>query len=84
MPRSRIRRKEALGPAPRRSAKKSDVSPRWVAPAMVTFFIIGLLWLAVYYITNGDLVGMRSIKAWNLVVGFAFIMVGFGLSTKWR
>lgn len=83
MPRSRIRRKEAYTAPPTRSSK-SAVSPRWVAPAMVTFFVLGLLWLSIYYITNGDLVGMRSIKAWNLAVGFAFIMVGFGLSTKWK
>ncbi len=51
---------------------------------MVTFFVLGLLWLATYYISNGDLVGMRSIGAWNLVVGFALIMVGFALATQWR
>lgn len=83
MPRSRIRRKEAFTPPPTRSARK-QVSPRWVAPAMVVFFVLGLLWLATYYISNGDLVGMRSIGAWNLVVGFALIMVGFALSTQWR
>ncbi len=83
MPRSRLRRKEAFTPPPTRSRKKT-VSPRWVAPAMVTFFVIGLLWLSVYYITNGDLVGMKEIGAFNLAVGFAFIMVGFVLATQWR
>ena len=83
MPRSRIRRKEAFTPPPTRSAKR-QVSPRWVAPAMVTFFLLGLLWLATYYISSGDMVGMRSLGAWNLAVGFALIMVGFALSTQWR
>lgn len=83
MPRSRIRRKEAYTPPPTRSAKKT-VSPRWIAPAMVAFFVLGLLWLSAYYISNGDLVGMRALGAWNLAVGFALIMVGFALSTQWR
>ena len=83
MPRSRIRRKEAYTPPPTRSATK-QVSPRWVAPAMVAFFVVGVLWLAVYYISNGDIIGMRSLGAWNLAAGFAFIMVGFGLATQWR
>jgi hypothetical protein len=83
VPRSRIRRKEAFTPPPTRSGKKA-VSQRWVAPAMVIFFVLGLLWLAVYYISNGDLIGMREIGAWNLAIGFALIMVGFALSTQWR
>lgn len=83
MPRSRIRRKEAYTPPPTRSATK-QVSPRWVAPAMVAFFVVGVLWLAVYYISNGDIIGMRSLGSWNLAAGFAFIMVGFGLATQWR
>jgi Uncharacterised protein family (UPF0233). len=51
---------------------------------MVAFFVVGVLWLAVYYISNGDIIGMRSLGSWNLAAGFAFIMVGFGLATQWR
>lgn len=83
MPRSRIRRKEAYTAPPTRSAKRT-VSPPWVAPAMVTFFLLGVLWLATYYISNGDLWGMHALGSWNLAVGFALIMIGFGLSTQWR
>jgi hypothetical protein len=28
--------------------------------------------------------GMSALGAWNLVVGFAFIIAGVTLSTRWR
>jgi hypothetical protein len=37
-----------------------------------------------YYITNGSFPGMSALGAWNLVVGFAFIIAGVTLSTRWR
>jgi hypothetical protein len=51
---------------------------------MLACFILGIIWLSTYYITGGEVVGMRSLAGWNLAVGFAFIMVGFALSTRWR
>lgn len=82
MPKSRIRRKTIFTPPPAKQRVGLDAQ-RWVAPAMVTFFLIGLLWIVVFYITRGDL-PIESIDNWNLVVGFGFISVGFLLSTKWK
>ena len=62
-------------------------SPRWLAPLMLTLFGIGVLWLVVFYITQarmGGLPGVSEIGNWNLLVGFGFIIAGFGLSTQWR
>jgi len=51
---------------------------------MLTCFGVGIAWLVVYYLTNGDAPGMKALGPWNLLVGFAAIMMGFVLATKWR
>jgi hypothetical protein len=33
---------------------------------------------------HGRLPGVSEIGNWNLLVGFGFIIAGFGLSTQWR
>ena len=58
-------------------------SPSWLAPTMVGAFLIGLIWIVVFYITQTSY-PIPGIGAWNMVVGFAFIGVGFSLATKWR
>lgn len=58
-------------------------SPRWLAPLMVTFFLIGLLWLVTWYISQRAY-PVESLGSWNMGVGFAFILVGFALSTRWK
>ncbi len=67
--------------------KKKGPSPRWVAPLMLVLFGVGVLWLVVFYLTEarmGGLPGVSDIGNGNLLVGFAFIIAGFGLSTQWR
>jgi hypothetical protein len=51
---------------------------------MLASLLFGLAWIAVFYVTGGTIVGMRTIGDWNLVVGFGFIIFGVVLSTKWR
>lgn len=86
MPESRVRRKKkdtpvaAQGPAPIRLD-----SPGWLAPTMVAFFIVGLLYIVVFYIAGTDVPLMRDLPPLaNVGVGFAFLAIGFGLSTRWR
>jgi Cell division protein CrgA len=46
-----------------------------------------VLWLVVFYITQGGMGGLPYASDWdnwNLLVGFGFIIAGFGLSTQWR
>ena len=67
--------------------KKRGPSPRWLAPLMLVLFGLGILWLVVYYLTEarmGGIPGIEDLGDWNLLVGFAFIILGFGLSTQWR
>ena len=84
MPESKGRGTPKSRPAP--MVAKKDIpmsSPRWLAPLMVACFVIGLLWIVLYYIVPGMPV-MSTLGRWNMAIGFGLIMVGFGLSTKWR
>lgn len=83
MPKSRVRKKTAFTPPPTRSPKKK-VSPPWVAPTMLACFLIGIVWLTLYYVTGANMPVLSALKDWNLLIGFAFIIAGFGLSTQWR
>ena len=81
MPKSRVRDKRVYTPPPSRA--KAKVSPRWLVPTMLACLLVGLAWIALYYVTGGKL-PIESLGAWNLAVGFALIIGGVGLSTKWR
>lgn len=82
MPKSRVRQKSTYTPPPTRSAKKR-VSPPWVAPLMVGLFLVGIVWLILFYVTNNALPA-KPLGNWNLLVGFGFMVAGFGVSTQWR
>ena len=82
MPKSRVRKKSVYTPPPRTA--KAKFSPPWLAPAMLAALIFGLAWIAVYYISGGNIPGMRALGPWNLLVGFGFIIFGVVLSTRWR
>lgn len=89
MPESRKRKKAAYTPPPNLagSPKKKGPSPVWFAPLMLALFAIGVVWLVVFYLSEGDMFGLPVAEDWgnwNLVAGFSFIVVGFGLSTQWR
>jgi Cell division protein CrgA len=81
VPKSRVRSKAVYTP-PTRTAK-SKVSPRWLVPTMLGSLLIGLAWIAMYYITGGTL-PVAALQAWNLLIGFALIIGGVALSTRWR
>ena len=83
MPKSRVRRKPAYVPPPTRSAKKMSGKP-WVGPAMGIFFLVGIAWLVIYYITSANIPLFSTLGNWNLAVGFGLICIGFGLATQWR
>jgi len=81
VPKSRTRSKAVYTP-PQRSAK-SKVSPRWLAPTMIACLLIGLAWIATFYVSNSAL-PISAMGSWNLVVGFGFLVGGVVLSTKWH
>ena len=55
---------------------------RGLAP--VALLGIGILWLVVFYLTQGNMPVVGGLNNWNLVVGFSFIVAGFAISTQWR
>ncbi len=60
-------------------------SPAWLAPTMVAFFVVGLLYIVVFYLAGADVPVMRDLSALvNVLIGFAFLGVGFALATRWR
>ena len=71
-----------------RAAAKNDrplgQSSPWVPALMVTFFLLGLLWLVVYYLAGDQVPVMSDLGNWNLLVGIGAIAVGFVVSTQWR
>ncbi len=88
MPISKKRKKTALAQIHDKQVSQEPVnldSPRWLAPLMVAFFIIGLLYVITFYLAGSTVPGMSSLSAAvNIGIGFSFIIVGFFLSTKWR
>ena len=86
MPKSRIRKKKKDN-RPRPILDEENPleveSPSWLAPVMVGSMILGLLWIVVFYLSQ-TLYPIPNIGAWNMVIGFAFIGVGFSLATRWR
>ncbi|MFI6514570.1 cell division protein CrgA [Spirillospora sp. NPDC050679] len=85
MAKSKVRKKAVYTP-PQKS-KAPEVSPRWLVPLMVFFWLFGLAWIATFYVTAStgtDVPGMSDLGNWNLGIGFTSIILGVILSTRWR
>lgn len=74
--------------ARRTTAKKVRVTggdnPRWWVPTMVTLMVVGLLWLVVTYLGEGKYPAPSVGVVWNLGIGFALVMAGFLMTTRWK
>lgn len=88
MPESRIRRKAAYTAPTSGSGTAAKVNGRWFVPVMVGLMVLGLVWIVVFYLTQGAYpipqVGGWSPGNWNLVAGFALVLAGFAMTTRWR
>ena len=54
---------------------------------MLGCFLIGLLWICTYYVFSNDLSSIpvfNDLGQKNLVVGIAFMAVGFTFATRWE
>ncbi len=86
MPKSRVRKKKPdlyVRPAATATTKKKQPSPAWFGALVIGFMLVGVAWLVTYYI-SGAALPIRSLEAWNVVVGFLWIATGFALATQWR
>jgi hypothetical protein len=59
---------------------------RGVVIGMLGCFLVGLLWIVIYYVTNQDLSLplIRELGNYNLLVGIGFMAVGFVYATRWE
>jgi uncharacterized membrane protein len=83
VPKSRVRKKPVYTPPAARSPKRA-VSPPWLVPVMLACLLTGLTWIVLYYVTQADMPGLSVLGGWNLVCGFALIVAGVVLATRWR
>ena len=68
----------------RHKAKAQRVgNPPWFVPVMLGLMVVGLLWVVTFYLT-GQQYPVPSWGMWNLGAGFALILVGFGMTTRWK
>lgn len=88
MPKSPLRKKRQPVYTPPSGGKSDAVrigNPAWLVPTMVTMFIVGLLWIVVFYLAGNQVPVMRDLgNLENVLVGFGFIGVGFAISTRWQ
>ena len=88
MPKSKLRdkvkrqRKVAAVATPEVLEAKAE-SPKWLVPVMLASFLLGLIWIVIFYISSTSY-PIPGIGAWNMLVGFAFVGVGFSLATRWK
>ncbi len=81
MPKSKVRKKAVYTPPARSS--KTKISPPWLVPTMLGCLLVGLGWIATFYI-SGQSLPISALAQWNLVVGFALIVAGVMLATRWH
>ena len=88
MPKSKVRdkvkKKQKSAPVIEQMAAEDEKleSPSWLAPVMVANFLIGLIWIVIFYISSTTY-PIPGIGSWNMLVGFGFVGIGFSLATRW-
>lgn len=64
------------------SVKGSKSSPSWYPWVFSLIMIVGLIWAVAYYLTGNY--PIPHIGAWNLVIAFVTILVGFAMTMAWK
>lgn len=75
----------------RETPKPQRIGNRWAAPMMIACAVIGLLYIVVFYVLNGQvdtypsyLQWYQDLGNWNLIIGMGFIVGAFGFAMKWE
>lgn len=91
MPKSRVRKRAVYTPptdvlpsAARAAARKKAPSPTWYPVVMLTLMVLGLAYIAVYYLAGERVPVMRDIDAWNFAIGFGLMVSGLFMAVRWR
>lgn len=67
----------------RRTPKPAGPTPQWYKYLMFTLMVVGLLWIIVFYVTQG-LYPVPVLGNWNILVGFGIAITGFLMTLRWR
>ena len=69
----------------RRAEKKAaPVDRSWVPKVFVPLFLLGVLWLIVYYIAGNQIPGISDLGDWNILIALGLIIACFSLMTLWK
>ena len=65
--------------------RSGELAPNavWFKPVMFGFMLVGLIWIIVFYVSQGSL-PVSSLKTGNILVGFGIMFIGFLMTTRWR
>ena len=87
VPSKRAQADAAFAEAERKERHKARAqkvgNPPWFVPVMLGLMVIGLIWVVTFYVTKQQY-PVEGWGMWNLGAGFAFILVGFAMTTKWK
>lgn len=82
-----IMRKGAASPEVRESVRAArrdeQVNPSWFVPVMIGFFVVGFLWIMVYYISMMQY-PIPGIGWYNVLIGFGLMLIGLIMTTRWK
>ncbi|MEA5457332.1 cell division protein CrgA [Sinomonas sp. JGH33] len=78
-----LTKKSAKPRKKKRSPKPSGPTPPWYKYLMFTFMVVGLLWIIVFYVTQGQF-PVPILGNWNILVGFGVAILGFLMTLRWR
>jgi Cell division protein CrgA len=72
-------------PAKPIEARSGEQAPNaiWFKPVMFSFMLIGLIWIILFYVSQGSL-PIASLSSWNILIGFGIMFIGFLMTTRWR
>ncbi len=87
MPESKSRKKQVRKAAKSQTPqepKPQSGNPQWLVPTMLGLMLLGLVWIVVFYLSGTNRLPIPAIGAWNLAIGFAMILAGFTLTTRWK
>ncbi len=93
MPKSKVRKKDtAVGSATRSTQTDSAaLRAKVAAPSgpvflgiMLGLFLVGLIWLIVYYLWSSNIQFLADLGNWNFAIAFGLIVAGLIMTMRWR
>ena len=90
MPKSRVRKRAVYTPpadvlpSQAHTARRKGPSPVWYPVVMLGLMILGLTYIAVYYLAGERVPIMRDLNAWNFAIGFGLMVTGLFMAVRWR